>query len=213
MVGNNPINVIDPFGEAWYNLWTWFDPNPGDNVELANGDWYGPALTKPDGILTPLSGGRENLFSDFKDDVHHLGSEIGKELAVNGAMMLIPEEEALGIVGKWLKKLKPAKSCEKIPKIPGNPFKGKKAAQDAFNHLEKYHGLDPAVASERLHKKALRLFAATGTAWEIRLPTPEVTPSAPSKATPPSPLICITARRARAAICSFRLTAFPQRWR
>jgi hypothetical protein len=35
--------------------------------------------------------------------------------------------------------------------IPGHPFKGPNAARDAFKHLEKYHGVNPVVASERLH--------------------------------------------------------------
>ena len=36
--------------------------------------------------------------------------------------------------------------------IPGNPFTGKTAAQQAFRHLERFHGVDPAVASHRLHR-------------------------------------------------------------
>ena len=36
--------------------------------------------------------------------------------------------------------------------IPGNPFRGKDAAEQAYKHLEKYHGVKPTVASERLHQ-------------------------------------------------------------
>jgi hypothetical protein len=36
--------------------------------------------------------------------------------------------------------------------IPGKPFRGPDAAKRAFGHLEKHHGLDPKVASNRLHK-------------------------------------------------------------
>ena len=39
-----------------------------------------------------------------------------------------------------------------IRKIPGNPFRGANAPQRAFEHLEKYSGLDPNVASARLHR-------------------------------------------------------------
>lgn len=38
------------------------------------------------------------------------------------------------------------------PCIPGNPFTGKDAPAEAFTHLKKHHGLDPEVASNRLHK-------------------------------------------------------------
>ena len=36
--------------------------------------------------------------------------------------------------------------------IPGRSFRGKDAPQKAFRHLEKYHGVAPNVASNRLHK-------------------------------------------------------------
>jgi hypothetical protein len=36
--------------------------------------------------------------------------------------------------------------------IPGNPFRGPTASQQAFQHLRRFHGLDPAVASNRLHR-------------------------------------------------------------
>ncbi len=39
-----------------------------------------------------------------------------------------------------------------IYNIPGRPFRGKDAPQKAFRHLETYHGVDPRVASNRLHK-------------------------------------------------------------
>jgi hypothetical protein len=35
--------------------------------------------------------------------------------------------------------------------VPGNPFRGPGAPQRAFDHLERFHGLDPHVASNRLH--------------------------------------------------------------
>jgi hypothetical protein len=41
-------------------------------------------------------------------------------------------------------------ACRKLP-IPGDPFRGPNAPQDAFKHLEKYSGLDPNVVSKRLH--------------------------------------------------------------
>ena len=36
-------------------------------------------------------------------------------------------------------------------RIPGRPFSGKNAPTKAYEHLEKFHGLDPKVASNRLH--------------------------------------------------------------
>jgi len=35
--------------------------------------------------------------------------------------------------------------------IPGFPFRGRNAPADAFAHLKKHHGLDPHMASNRLH--------------------------------------------------------------
>jgi len=35
--------------------------------------------------------------------------------------------------------------------IPGRPFRGENAPEQAYEHLEEYHGLDPKVASNRLH--------------------------------------------------------------
>ena len=61
--------------------------------------------------------------------------------------------------------------------IPGNPFRGPNAPQDAFAHLKKYHGLDPNTASNRLHviKKDAGLGAAddvvigrTGDVYDAR---------------------------------------------
>lgn len=36
--------------------------------------------------------------------------------------------------------------------IPGRPFRGPKAPQRVYKHLARYHGLNPKVASNRLHK-------------------------------------------------------------
>src|SRR6266545_6312322 len=111
-VGNDSLNRFDPFGLDW----TDYIPNWVGNLVSYNGPTYLPPLEKPAGILTPLSGGRENLFSDFKNDVHHVGNEVGKELAVGGAMVLIPEEEILGIVGEGLAKLKALRRCKSAAK-------------------------------------------------------------------------------------------------
>jgi hypothetical protein len=35
--------------------------------------------------------------------------------------------------------------------IPGRPFRGSSAPQEAYKHLGRYHGIDPTVASNRLH--------------------------------------------------------------
>lgn len=36
--------------------------------------------------------------------------------------------------------------------IPGNPFRGPNAPAEAFKHLERFHEIEPTVASNRLHK-------------------------------------------------------------
>jgi hypothetical protein len=40
----------------------------------------------------------------------------------------------------------------KMSRISGNPYTGPNAPAQAYKHLEKFHGLDPTVASNRLHK-------------------------------------------------------------
>jgi hypothetical protein len=46
--------------------------------------------------------------------------------------------------------------------IPGRPFRGPDAPQKAFRHLERFCGLEPKVASNRLHKiKARAQLSAT----------------------------------------------------
>lgn len=37
-------------------------------------------------------------------------------------------------------------------KVPGRPFTGKEAPDKAYKHLEKFHGVNPNDASERLHR-------------------------------------------------------------
>jgi hypothetical protein len=39
-----------------------------------------------------------------------------------------------------------------VQDVPGRPFRGKTAAEDAYKHLEEHHGIDPHTASNRLHK-------------------------------------------------------------
>ncbi len=36
--------------------------------------------------------------------------------------------------------------------VPGNPFRGPKAPELAYRHLQRFHGIDPVTASHRLHK-------------------------------------------------------------
>jgi hypothetical protein len=36
--------------------------------------------------------------------------------------------------------------------IPGNPFTGDDAADEAFKHLQDHHGIAPETASNRLHR-------------------------------------------------------------
>jgi phosphopentomutase len=43
--------------------------------------------------------------------------------------------------------------AEKVSKkIPGKPFRGQAAPEKAYDHLKKNHGVDPEVASNRLHR-------------------------------------------------------------
>ncbi len=38
-----------------------------------------------------------------------------------------------------------------MDEIPGNPFRGEDAPERAYRHLQRYHGVDPGEASDRLH--------------------------------------------------------------
>ncbi len=51
--------------------------------------------------------------------------------------------------------------------IPGNPFTGPNAPQQAYKHLQKYHGVDPTVASNRLHK--IKQQAGLGAADDVAI--------------------------------------------
>ncbi len=49
--------------------------------------------------------------------------------------------------------------------IPGRPFRGQPAVEDAIAHLARYHGIDPWVASNRLHR--LKEIAGLGAADNV----------------------------------------------
>jgi hypothetical protein len=49
--------------------------------------------------------------------------------------------------------------------IPGNPFIGPNAPAQAYKHLERFHGLDPAAAGNRLHK--IKTQAGLGAAADV----------------------------------------------
>ncbi len=53
------------------------------------------------------------------------------------------------------------------PDIPGRPFTGKGAPEAAFAHLEKFSGLDPKVASNRLH--VLKIKSGLGPAADVAI--------------------------------------------
>jgi hypothetical protein len=38
-----------------------------------------------------------------------------------------------------------------LRRIPGRPFTGRNAPEQAYRHLERFHKVDPNVASNRLH--------------------------------------------------------------
>jgi hypothetical protein len=52
-----------------------------------------------------------------------------------------------------------------MSRIPGNPFAGPNAPAPAYKHLERFHGIDPTVASNRLHK--IKAQAGLGAADEV----------------------------------------------
>jgi hypothetical protein len=43
-------------------------------------------------------------------------------------------------------------SAESAAGVPGRPYTGANAPEQAYQHLEEYHGVSPEVASERLHQ-------------------------------------------------------------
>jgi hypothetical protein len=53
----------------------------------------------------------------------------------------------------------------KMSSIPGNPFTGPNAPAQAYKHLERYHGLDPTVVGNRLHK--IKAQAGLGAADDV----------------------------------------------
>jgi RHS repeat-associated protein len=60
---------------------------------------------------------------------------------------------ALGCVPGLGQANKVLRLAEKVSKkIPGKPFRGQAAPEKAYDHLKKNHGVDPEVASNRLHR-------------------------------------------------------------
>lgn len=51
--------------------------------------------------------------------------------------------------------------------IPGRPFRGNNAPQQAYKHLERFHGIPPSVARNRLHK--LKEQAGLGPADDVAI--------------------------------------------
>src|SRR5439155_18565758 len=84
-VQNNPIGLIDLWG---------LDDDDGDLTKV-------PGVDGKD-CPTPLSGGREGLFGDLKQETHQFINETGKEMAKNAACSAARwgVGKALGAIGK-----------------------------------------------------------------------------------------------------------------
>jgi len=68
-------------------------------------------------------------------------------LALLGAALPIASSSAMRAVGREARG--GVVAMESL--VPGRPFRGARAAEEAYRHLERFHGLDPNIASNRLH--------------------------------------------------------------
>jgi RHS repeat-associated protein len=109
-------------------------------VGLATGGGLGGAASCPVTVGAGCVVGAEAVIA---------GSALTAHGATVGALGLGQEVSMLGEAANQLLMAKGSGGSEKIP---GNPFRGKHAPEEAFKHLEKNHGLDPTIASNRLHK-------------------------------------------------------------
>jgi len=102
-VGNNPISLTDPLGlwclwKPWTWLEPWLDPDPGNNQELPNGEWYGPSLIpnfQPPEEDDPTS--KENL-----DNLTYGGMQIGENNAHHSSKIVVILAEAVAVTAATL---------------------------------------------------------------------------------------------------------------
>jgi RHS repeat-associated protein len=91
---NSPITGVDPLGNAWYNPWSWFEPEDG-GIVLPDGTVYYPPLPLPprnppdfqdeiDAQIDALSGRSEQVFQ-FCHNTANIGYE---------ALELLPPAQA-----------------------------------------------------------------------------------------------------------------------
>jgi RHS repeat-associated protein len=162
-VRNNPLSHADPDGHCdpdgkrcfWQKLGNWFKGNGfKTNLQLA-----------PQGTVTvvehqrPLTQAetryRQQLFNWAMTQALTLGTMAAMEAANGGGgppeEELTPVEDAAPAAEEGVA-AEEGTAAEGSSEIPGHPFKGDKGIQDAYKHLEKYHGVPQELASERLHK-------------------------------------------------------------
>jgi RHS repeat-associated protein len=150
-VGNNPTSLADDDGH---------DPCGHGDCDLADEMRNSIALSAL-GYAFRRRGGEDTAANCSATEAASLDAiELILKVGGTSGFVLLSSQPAGG--GKELQFEKEARE-HKHPepaaaagsagsRIPGHPFTGPNAARDAFKHLAKYHGIDPTVASERLHQ-------------------------------------------------------------
>jgi RHS repeat-associated protein len=164
----DPVSYADPYGlDPCTNSSAWTDC-----LALAIANWGGErhsnllvytgaalsAALEVTGINAAASAGDKigngQIVEGGRDAVIVVGgtyvagkaaSWIGRALARRAGGAVVAATERGGVFAAS------ADAAERVP-VPGNPFRGPDAAQRAFAHLQRFSGLDPAVASNRLHR-------------------------------------------------------------
>jgi hypothetical protein len=129
-----PLYLINPFGEnVWSDAWSLlFPPRSSDYLGSPVHQNFNPDRTDQPGLKA-----RDIIDRDTRDwhnqTVQGLKSTL-TEAGIQAGMAV----------------------------IPGNPFRGPNAPQQAYMHLKEYHRIDPTVASNRLHKNQTASWIGSG---------------------------------------------------
>jgi hypothetical protein len=146
-VGNNPANFVDPFGNAWYNPWSWGVWDSIGYAVYGNGSeasspykTYTAPLDPEDNIGNNTSAGSivPGLGSAVNYNLGQAGIQVAENSVENGAMLIpggpveeeIAAKETEGLLAKLWNKCKPerhhiATDKNLISKAAGGPYTSK----------------------------------------------------------------------------------------
>jgi hypothetical protein len=166
-VGNNPVNNVDPYGLTW----VLFDSQAWG--QLLHNIFYGANYQSPFtfgpqsqlGMRNAAGVGVTQLTDENGNRVQPGNVVPGALFSAAGNIMMLPmgeEEGAYDAAAEALKAADAAKAAKAAKNCPKFEFSFKTAQPDeVYRRLMKDHGINPTLASERLHAiKAANGFGA-----------------------------------------------------